>query len=317
MSYAALFEQFRSAGFTDWADQLTAQQDDWLVHHGDYGRWLNALNNLPAIDEIEAYYDRPAITIDGSCDQKEQLLDALKGLSPWRKGPFQIADVFIDTEWRSDLKWDRVLPYLKPLQGRKVLDIGCGNGYHCWRMLAEKPELVVGVEPSVLFNMQFRALQRYLNRPQINLLPFGIEALPADMNWFDTVFSMGVLYHRKSPIEHLLSLKSLLAPGGELCLETLVIEGEAGQVLVPEDRYARMRNVWFIPTALELKKWLERCGFRNVRIVNSSVTTIEEQHSTEWMTFESLPECLSSNDQSLTVEGFPAPRRAALLADKP
>jgi tRNA (mo5U34)-methyltransferase len=317
MSYAALFEQFRSAGFTEWADHLTAQAQDWLVHHGDFARWSNALNQLPIIEGIEVHFDRSAITIEGNCDQKEQLFNALKGLSPWRKGPFKIGDVFVDTEWRSDFKWDRVLPYLKRLRGRKVLDIGCGNGYHCWRMLAEKPELVVGVEPSVLFNMQFRALQYYLNRPEINLLPFGIEALPDDMNWFDTVFSMGVLYHRKSPIEHLLSLKSLLAPGGELCLETLVIEGEAGQILLPEDRYARMRNVWFIPTALELKKWLERCGFRNVRIVDSSVTTLEEQRSTEWMTFESLPECLVSNDQSLTVEGLPAPRRAVLLADKP
>ena len=316
MSYAALFEQLRLAGFTEWVDHLAAQEQDWLVHHGDYARWSNALNQLPVIEGIEARFDRSAITIDGNCDQKELLLKALKGLSPWRKGPFQISDIFVDTEWRSDFKWDRVLSSLQSLRGRKVLDIGCGNGYHCWRMLSEKPELVVGIEPSVLFNMQFRAIQHYLNRSEIFLLPFGIEALPDDMNWFDTVFSMGVLYHRKSPIEHLLALKSLLAPGGELCLETLVIEGEAGQILLPENRYARMRNVWFIPTALELKKWLERCGFQNVRIVDSSITTIEEQRSTEWMTFESLPECLDPNDQNLTVENLPAPRRAVLLADK-
>ena len=317
MSYAALFEQLRLAGFTEWADHLAIQEKDWLVHHGDYARWSNALNQLPAIEGIEAHFDRPAITIDGKCDQEEQLLSALKGLSPWRKGPFQIADVYVDTEWRSDFKWDRVLPCLQKLQGRKVLDIGCGNGYHCWRMLSEMPKLVVGVEPSVLFNMQFRAIQNYLNRPEIHLLPFGIEALPNDMNWFDTVFSMGVLYHRKSPIEHLLSLKSLLVSGGELCLETLVIEGGPGQVLLPDNRYARMRNVWFIPTAPELKKWLERCGFVNVRVVDSSITRIKEQRSTEWMTFESLPECLDPNNPDLTVEGLPAPRRAIFLADKP
>ena len=317
MSYVALFEQFRCAGFGDWVDRLEVQQHDWLVHHGDYARWSRALSNLPIIDNIQAHFDRSAITIDGQCDQNQQLLDALKNLSPWRKGPFQIADVFIDTEWRSDFKWDRVLPHLKPLQGRKLLDIGCGNGYHCWRMLAEQPELVIGIEPSVLFNLQFRALQHYLRQPEIQLLPFGIENLPEDMNWFDTVFSMGVLYHRKSPIEHLLTLRSLLVPGGELCIETLVIEGEAGQLLLPENRYARMRNVWFIPSALELKGWLERCGFVNVCIVDSTVTTIEEQRSTEWMQFESLAECLDPADAGLTVEGLPAPRRAVLLADKP
>ena len=88
-------------------------------------------------------------------------------------------------------------------------------------MLAENPELVVGIEPSVLFNLQFQALQSYIQRPEVCLLPFGIEVLPDDLNWFDTVFSMGVLYHRKNPIDHIYDLKSLLRPGGELCLETL------------------------------------------------------------------------------------------------
>jgi len=184
-------------------------------------------------------------------------------------------------------------------------------------MLAEKPKLIVGVEPSVLFNLQFQAIQHYLGRPEIFLLPFGIEALPNDMNWFDTVFSMGVLYHRKSPIDHLLMLKSLLAPGGELCLETLVIEGGQGKLLLPGDRYARMRNVWFIPSAEELAGWLRRCGFISVRIVDSSITTTEEQRSTEWMEFESLVDCLDSKNSHLTVEGLPAPRRAVLLANRP
>ena len=148
---------------------------------------------------------------------------------PWRKGPYQIADVFIDCEWRSDFKWDRVLPHLAPLQGRKILDIGCGNGYHCWRMLAQSPELVLGIEPSVLFNLQFRALQKYLPRTHIQLLPIGVEDIPPDLNWFDSVFSMGVLYHRRSPFDHLYQLKSFLVSGGELCLETLVIEGGSWQ----------------------------------------------------------------------------------------
>ena len=56
---------------------------------------------------------------------------------------------------------------------------------------------------------------------------------------------MGVLYHRRSPIDHLLELKGCLQTGGELVLETLVIDGGLGEVLVPENRYAKMRNVWF------------------------------------------------------------------------
>lgn len=317
MSYEFLFEQLEAGGFDRWVDQLRSQQPEWLIRHGDYQRWHKALIDLPTIEVAKGVFDQPAVTIEGHCDQPERLENALKGLSPWRKGPYQIADVFIDTEWRSDYKWSRVLPHLSSLSGRRVLDIGCGNGFHCWRMLAQNPELVVGIEPSVLFNLQFLALQHYLNRKEICMLPVGVEVLPDDMGWFDTVFSMGVLYHRKSPIEHLFKLKSLLVPGGELCLETLVIEGGNGEMLLPADRYARMRNVWFIPSAAELAGWLSRCGFECVRIVDECVTSTNEQRSTEWMQFESLPECLDDNNRNLTVEGLPAPRRAILLANRP
>ncbi len=317
MSYEFLYEQLSIAGFRPWVNQLRQQEPDWLVHHGDYVRWNQALNDLPVISNVEGCFDQPAVTIDGHCRHLDQLHLALKGLSPWRKGPFQVSDIYIDTEWRSDYKWSRVQPHLKSLSGKRILDIGCGNGYHCWRMLAEAPELVVGVEPSVLFNLQFRAIQHYLNRPEINLIPFGIEQLPEDMNWFDTVFSMGVLSHRKSPIDHLNMLRSLLVPGGELCLETLVIEGGKGDILLPADRYARMRNVWFIPSAEELAGWLKRCGFTSVQIVDSTITTIEEQRSTEWMQFESLADCLDADNRQFTVEGLPAPRRAVFLATRP
>lgn len=316
MNFEYLFEYLASEGLAEWAAQLRHRQADWLIHHGDYPRWKKALSKLPPIEEATGVFDRAAVTVEGHCDQQEVLQRALKDLSPWRKGPFQLADIFVNSEWRSDFKWNRVRPHLAPLAGRRILDIGCGNGYHCWRMLADKPELVIGVEPSVLFNLQFQAIQQYLNRDDIHLLPIGVEALPDDMDWFDTVFSMGVLYHRKSPVDHLLKLRSLLKPGGELCLETLVIEGDRGSVLLPEDRYARMRNVWFIPSTEELVAWLRRCGFESVRVVDESVTTIEEQRSTEWMKFESLRECLSSDNSNMTVEGLPAPRRAIILANR-
>jgi tRNA (mo5U34)-methyltransferase len=184
-------------------------------------------------------------------------------------------------------------------------------------MLAHSPELVLGIDPSVLFNIQFQVFQKYLQRTDIHLLPIGVDEMPENLNWFDTVFSMGVLYHRRSPFDHLYQLKSFLVNGGELCLETLVIEGGAGHVLLPRDRYARMSNVWFIPSSAELVAWLQRCGFINVRVVDESVTHVEEQRVTEWMQFESLEQCLSKENPALTVEGLPAPRRAVIVANKP
>lgn len=315
-NFELLLSVLRDAGFSAWVQELELRRPDWLIHHGDYSRWNKALTQLPEINLPVGDFSKSAVTIEGECKEQEQLLGALRGLMPWRKGPFQFNDLLLDTEWRSDFKWDRVLPHLTPLKNRRVLDIGCGNGYHCWRMLEESPLLVLGIEPSVLYNLQFQMIQKYLNRPEIHLLPIGIEDMPINMNWFDTVFSMGVLYHRKSPIDHLYQLKNLLCSGGELCLETLVIDGGAGDVLVPKDRYARMKNVWFLPSAIELANWVEKCGFIDVRIVDESITTIEEQRTTEWMTFESLTDCLDENNSGLTVEGLPAPKRATLLAIK-
>ena len=138
----------------------------------------------------------------------------------------------IDTEWRSDWKWDRLKNHIEPLSGRKVLDIGCGSGYHCWRMRGAGAELVIGIDPTPLFIVQFFALQKYIQDHHVTVLPMGIEHLPEKLRFFDTVFSMGVLYHRRSPFDHLIELRDCLVSGGELILETLVIDGDEGQVLV-------------------------------------------------------------------------------------
>jgi tRNA (mo5U34)-methyltransferase len=313
----ALLDYLAAHGLVRWAEHLRAQSDGWLVGHGDYPRWSAALESLPALDVAEARFDLPEVTLEADCADLQALRRGLEGLIPWRKGPFRIAGLLIDSEWRSDYKWQRVAPGLAALEGRRILDIGCGNGYYGWRMLAQSPRLVIGVEPSVLFNLQFMALQNYLDRDDIHLLPIGVEDIPADLEWFDTVFSMGVLYHRKSPLDHLFQLGSLLRGGGQLCLETLVIDAPAGRVLLPRDRYARMRNVWFIPSTLELVTWLERSGFIDVEIVDESVTSTGEQRSTPWMRFESLAECLDPADPTRTVEGLPAPRRAVVVASKP
>ncbi len=53
------------------------------------------------------------------------------------------------------------------------------------------------------------------------------------------------------------------------------------------------------------------------RIADVCVTTTEEQRRTEWMVTESLADFLDPNDRSKTVEGYPAPQRAVLIARKP
>ena len=247
----------------------------------------------------------------------EDLRTALLELRPWRKGPFRFGDVVIDAEWRSDMKWARLEDQISPLDGRDVLDIGCGNGWYAIRMRAAGARCVIGVDPTVLFNVQFAAARELTGIDHVYVLPLRLEELPGDAHAFDTTFSMGVLYHRRDPAAHLHELMGALKPGGELVLETLVLPGDGDDVVIPMDRYARMRNVWHLPTVERLCNWLKSAGFRSIRIIDVTATTVEEQRATDWMTFESLAHALDPDDPSLTIEGLPAPTRALVVANAP
>ncbi|WP_282338082.1 tRNA 5-methoxyuridine(34)/uridine 5-oxyacetic acid(34) synthase CmoB [Pseudomonas sp. PS02288] len=312
--------QARLAGspLQDWSADLPAQIDAKLaIGHGDLPRWYAAVEALPPLHagQVDLLH---AFSLEGPRDDsaRDALETALRGLIPWRKGPFHLFGVHVDTEWRSDWKWQRVAPHLD-LAGKRVLDVGCGNGYYMWRMLGAGADAVVGIDPNWLFLCQFLAMKHYLPELPAWHLPLAFEELPGKLQGFDTAFSMGVLYHRRSPIDHLLDLKDCLVRDGELVLETLVVEGDAQQVLVPEDRYAQMRNVWFLPSVPALELWLRRAGFVDVRCVDVSITSVEEQRATDWMRYQSLPDFLDPRDPRRTVEGLPAPRRAVLVARKP
>ncbi len=289
-------------------------------NHGDLAGWLEALSSLPRIEACSVdLKSRVRIGEATQCtDQvRDQLRQALMQLQPWRKGPYELFGLTIDTEWRSDWKWDRLQAHIKPLVGKKILDVGCGNGYHCWRMAGEGAELVLGIDPHLLFVVQYWSVRHFLPAPPVHVLPMALESLPARLEAFDTVFSMGVLYHRRSPMDHLLRLRDCLRPGGELVLETIVIEGPEGMTLVPGGRYSRMPNVWFLPSCDTLETWLHKCGYTNVRLVDKSVTTVHEQRSTPWMTFDSLSKALDPENPARTIEGYPAPIRAVMIAEKP
>ncbi|CAX55335.1 tRNA 5-methoxyuridine(34)/uridine 5-oxyacetic acid(34) synthase CmoB [Erwinia pyrifoliae] len=321
MDFANFYQLIAKSPLSHWLETLPAQLAAWQREslHGHFKNWDRSVGYLPSLapESLDLLHGVTADSSQLSPRQRDGIEKLLRNLMPWRKGPFSLYGVNIDTEWRSDWKWDRVLPHISSLAGRTVLDVGCGNGYHMWRMLGAGAHRVVGIDPMQLFLCQFEAVRKLLGNDQrAHLLPLGIEQLP-ELNAFDTVFSMGVLYHRRSPLDHLYQLKNQLVSGGELVLETLVIDADDQQVLVPGERYAQMRNIYFIPSAGALKNWLEKCGFVDVRIVDHSFTSIDEQRRTSWMTSESLAEFLDPNDATKTLEGYPAPLRAVLVATKP
>ncbi|MEM1229701.1 MAG: tRNA 5-methoxyuridine(34)/uridine 5-oxyacetic acid(34) synthase CmoB [Pseudomonadota bacterium] len=291
--------------------------------HGDFTRWATAIAQAPCPQPTPAprWRNGPAVTLPGIVDDDAQatLIAQLEALHPWRKGPFQIGSIHIDTEWRSDFKWDRIDPavttWLKARAGQRILDVGCGNGYFGWRLLAAGAGLVVGIDPTLLFALQHLLINRWAGSDHNWVLPLRLEDLPP-VGTFDGALSMGVLYHRRDAAAHLQQLHQQLQPGGWLLLETLVVEGEPIYPARNRGRYARMRNVWCVPDQETLCRWLTAAGFEEPRCIDSTITTLNEQRSTAWMRFESLAEALDPRDESRTIEGWPRPRRAVFAATR-
>ncbi len=314
--------------FEVFTDYFIGESEIFLAQrpHGDREKWLQIANNLPeiAVSEIDPGSDFITVRTGAEPDHQitERLRSGLMALCPWRKGPFRIFGVEIDAEWRSCLKWNRIVDQISPLVDRCVLDIGCGNGYYLWRMEGAGVRLAIGIDPTQLFLAQFTAINRYLASNRIFIVPIKCEELfiqgeLQSTRGFDTVFSMGIYYHRRHPCAHLTELFRFLRPGGELVLETLVIDGDHDAELVPQHRYAKMRNVWSIPTVTRLQQKLVANGFEEIRLIDITQTTIAEQRRTAWMTFESLADFLDPDDHGRTIEGYPAPKRACMVARRP
>ncbi|KAA0442585.1 MAG: tRNA 5-methoxyuridine(34)/uridine 5-oxyacetic acid(34) synthase CmoB [Candidatus Thioglobus sp.] len=296
---------------------IEASKQAFAVNNGNIGKWEAAIAAIKKQPKGALNYKKPYLHIDIKADF-EALQNALKLLMPWRKGPYQIGDLQLDSEWRGDMKWQRLLEHIQPLAGRSVLDVGAGNGYFTYLMALEKAQIALGIEPFLLFNYQFKALRMLIDKPPNGfLLPLKLAQIPQKAV-FDSVFSMGVLYHQKEHLLHLKQLKNVLSTGGELILETLIIEQKYGDQIIPADRYAKMRNVHCLPSTKTVNSWLKSTGFVNIKLVNISKTTTDEQRASHWIgdNTQSLEDFLDPKNPDLTIEGLPAPKRAIFVCQK-
>jgi len=241
---------------------------------------------------------------------------ALKTFCPWKKGPFELFGTFIDAEWRSDWKWERILPHISSLKGRKVADIGCHNGYFMFRMAQEKPECVVGFEPYAKHFWNFQLIQNIARRDILHFELLGVEDIDDYRHFFDTIFCLGILYHHTDPIGLLRKMRLALAPKGEIVIDCQGIPGEDAIALTPRKRYANARGIWFLPTQSGLETWMVRAGFANIRPIFGAPLSPEEQRRTPWADIDSLGEFLDPDDRTRTVEGYPAPWRYYLVAGR-
>ncbi|MDY3204165.1 MAG: tRNA 5-methoxyuridine(34)/uridine 5-oxyacetic acid(34) synthase CmoB [Arcobacter sp.] len=247
-------------------------------------------------------------------DEYEVIVETAKKLIPWRKGPFKVFGLEIDSEWQSNIKYNLIRPYFN-LKDKVVADIGCNNGYYMFRMLEDKPKRLIGFDPSPLTLHQFEFINNFV-KSDIVYEMLGVEHLEFYNHKFDFIFMLGVLYHRPDPVGTLKSLARGLNSKGEILIDTFMIDGEDEICLTPNKRYSKIPNIYFIPTIPALKNWLERAGFENIEVLATTVTTSEEQRKTEWSFDQSLEDFLDENDKTKTVEGYPAPKRVYVKARK-
>jgi tRNA (mo5U34)-methyltransferase len=297
-------------------DTLREERKKWLTWK-NIKPYQEAIKALPEYSNVELTLgDRVELQIpDLSNDEAEQIKQTALLMKPWRKGPFQFNALFIDSEWQSQIKYNLLEPHFE-LKGKIVGDIGCNNGYYLFRMLTHEPKKLIGFDPSAIYYSQFQFINHFVKSDIVYEL-LGVEHVEFYEHKFDTLFCLGVLYHRSDPVAMLKSLFKGLNKGGELILDTFMIDGEEEICLTPKDRYSKIPNIYFVPTVSALKNWCHRAGFETVEVLEIMKTEINEQRKTEWIDTQSLEDFLDPNDPTKTVEGYPAPKRVYIKAIKP
>ncbi len=295
--------------------QLREERQKWLT-------WKNiaplqeAIASLPVL-EVSNIVLGDVVEVDfkkTTAEQEAQILEAAKLMKPWRKGPFRISQTFIDSEWQSFIKYNLLEPHFD-LKDKVVGDIGCNNAYYLFRMQGQHPKKLVGFDPSAITYSQFQFIDHFVQSDIVYEL-LGVEHVEFYEHKFDLLFCLGVLYHRSDPVTMLKSLYKGLNKGGELILDTFMIGGDEEICLTPRDRYSKIPNIYFIPTVNALKNWCIRAGFESVEVLEIKKTELHEQRKTDWIDSQSLDDFLDPEDDTRTIEGYPAPKRVYIKAVK-
>ena len=291
--------------------QLREDRQKWMT-------WKNIKPLRDALDSLEdgSWYVEVGDRVKVNGDKPSNLEEVARMMMPWRKGPFELFDLYIDTEWQSNIKYNLLRKHFD-LKDKRVADIGCNNGYYMFRMLEDKPKSLVGFDPSPLYKTQFDFINHFVKSSIVYEL-LGVEHVEFYEEKFDTIFCLGVLYHRSDPVAMLKQLFKGLDKKGEVILDTFYIDGEEEMALCPESSYSKIPNIYFVPTIKALKHWCLRAGFESFEVLETSRTDSIEQRKTDWIEGQSLEDFLDPNDETKTVEGYPAPQRVyvRLIKDK-
>lgn len=125
---------------------------------------------------------------------------------------------FLDAVERiPEFQWyrGRIRNFLAPEPGDRVIDVGCGSGYHACRIAGEFPEAqVIGLDrPAMLVEARRRASTTDVT---VDWLPAEAQALPLPEGTVDGCLMERVLKYLPDPEVAVAEVARVLRPGGRL-----------------------------------------------------------------------------------------------------
>ena len=293
-----------------------------IYNNQHYSKSLNLINQISKEDYELDLSSNDLISINSKVIDKkedkfqEELIEkVIESLMPWRKGPYNILGNFIDSEWNSSLKWKRIKPYLSSIKNQNICDLGCNNGYFMFKMLKENPNLILGLDPTIRYYLQFIFLSKNLDYKNLFFELMGFKELHFFKGIFDLVLCLGILYHHQDPIYILKEIHQSLKKNGKVIIDCQGIKGEKDIALFPKRTYAAKKGFWFLPTLNCLKNWIKRSGFQDYEVIFcEKLDWNKEQRKSQHSPFNSLKEGLLNEEA--TIEGYSVPVRFYLIAYK-
>jgi tRNA (mo5U34)-methyltransferase len=223
-------------------------------------------------------------------DELRELFDSLK---PW----LHLIDVHgvptkTEPAWGEYLEhprhlWEEVSELLPDLAGKRVLDVGCNDGFFlfaCRRLGAEE---VVGIETDEHFVNHAALVNRLLDLGGIIVHRMSAYDIGETLGRFDVTLALGLIYHLKSPLfffERVAPITSSM-----IVVETAVRNSN-------EDRANRERGVpgapamdfienppaqlhpeggpnWWVPNTECVQAMLRACGFSHTTVASEFILT--------------------------------------------